>query len=196
MKELLEKLSKGETTVEEVLKAIDDNQKDYVPRSRLNDKNDEIKDLKDELKNRDTQITDLQKAVKGNEDLENKLKDLEKANGDWETKYKAAQIDAAIKLAAKDAKDPADVLAFVDKSKLQLNEDGSIVGLDDALKTLRESKAYLFGDSEPAGLRGRQPHPPGNTPPSMTKDQFNQLGYSDRVKLYNENPDLYKQLSN
>lgn len=194
MKELLEQLSKGEVTIDDVLKAIDDNQKDYVPRSRLNDKNQEISELKAEIKTRDEQITDLQKAAKGNEELETKLKDLEKQNGEWESKYKQTQIDTAIKLAAKDAKDPADVLAFIDKGKLQLNEDGTITGLDDALKTLRESKAYLFAEEQRLG--GRTPHPGGQKPPAITKEQFNSMSYNDRVQLYNENPDLYKTLSN
>lgn len=193
MKELLEKLSKGETTVEEVLSAIDNDKKDYVPRSRLNDKNDEIKDLKAEIKNRDDQITNLQKEVKGNEELETKLKDLEKANGDWEQKYKQTQVDTAIKLAAKDAKDPADVLAFINKDNLKLNDDGTITGLDEALKGLRESKSYLFAEEPKLG--GRNPHPPGNQQKSITKEQYDQMTYQDRVKLFEENPDLYNQLN-
>lgn len=31
--------------------------------------------------------------------------------------------------------------------------------------------------------------------PSMTKEQFEQLGYADRVKLFNEQPDLYKEFT-
>lgn len=193
MKELLEKLSKGETTVEEVLKAIDEADKEKVPRSRLNDKNEEIKDLKAEIKNRDDQITNLQKAVKGNEDLENKLKDLEKTNGEWETKYKQTQIDTSIKLAAKDAKDPADVLAFIKREGLELSEDGTVKGLEEALKGLKESKPYLF---EEVGLRGRKPND-DNTPPAnnvknpWSKEHFN---LTQQAKILTEDPELAKQL--
>lgn len=31
--------------------------------------------------------------------------------------------------------------------------------------------------------------------PTMTKEQFDKLGYADRVKLFTEQPDLYKELS-
>ena len=62
MKELLEKLAKGETTTEEVLKAIDDAEKDKVPRSRLNDKIEEVKELTGQLKERDDQLVELGKA--------------------------------------------------------------------------------------------------------------------------------------
>jgi hypothetical protein len=195
MKEVLslfEKFQSGELTAEqfeaEVTKA------DYVPRKRLNDKITEVNTLKDEIKARDGQILDLQKAVKGNEELEKKLTDLERANGDWAAKYKKTQIETAIKLAAKDAKDPADVLAFINKDGLELSEDGTVKGLDEALKTLRESKSYLFGDVSP-GLKGRQPNNPPGEPKGVTKEQFKSMGYTDRLKLYNENPDLYNQLN-
>jgi hypothetical protein len=197
MKELLDKLSKGEATVEEVLKAIDDNQKDYVPRSRLNDKNDEIKELKDEIKQRDTQIDQLQQSAKGNEDLEKQLEDLKKTNDDWEQKYKQNQLNNAVKLAvAKDAKDADDILHFINKDSLSLNEDGTVKGLDDALKGLRESKSYLFVEKEEPSLKGRKPNDSKETPSGLTKEQFNQMGYQDRAKLYQEQPELYKQLSN
>jgi len=32
------------------------------------------------------------------------------------------------------------------------------------------------------------------TPKTITKEQFSQMNYKERVKLYNENPELYKQL--
>ncbi|MDF2902374.1 MAG: hypothetical protein K0S25_12 [Bacillus sp. (in: firmicutes)] len=193
MKALLEKFLKGESTIDDVLAAIDNDKKDYVPRARLNDKNVEIKDLKDEIKNRDDQITELQKATKGNEELEKKLKTLEKANGDWETKFKQTQIDTAIKLAAKDAKDPADVLAFIKKEGLELNEDGTIKGLDDALKGLRESKPYLFG--EKPGLNGRQPNnPPGTHQTVKNPFSTEHFNLTEQARLFKEDPELYKQL--
>lgn len=195
MKELLERLTKGETTVDEVIKAIENDKKDYVPRSRLNDKNEEIKQLQDQIKERDGQVEQLKKAVKGNEDFEKKIADLQKKNEDWESKYKQTQIDTAIKLAAKDAKDPADVLAFVKREGLELNEDGTVKGLDEALKGLRESKPYLFGEETP-GLRGRTPHTPPNpnekhTMNPWSKETFN---LTEQGKLLRENPELAKQL--
>jgi hypothetical protein len=196
MKELLEKLTKGESTVDDVLKAIEDSKKDFVPRSRLNDKNDEIKELKEEILNRDTQIAELQKSVKGNDDLTKQIEDLKKANDDWQGKYKETQLNNAIKLAvAKDAKDANDILHFINKEGLEVLEDGTVKGLEDAVKKLRESKSYLFAEETPS-LKGRKPNDDPTPPPTgVTKEQFAQMGYSDRVKLYNENPDLYKTLS-
>ena len=47
-------------------------------------------------------------------------------------------------------------------------------------------------------LGGRDPHnsDPNGAPQKVTKDQFNQMGYTDREKLYSDNPELYNQLTN
>lgn len=37
--------------------------------------------------------------------------------------------------------------------------------------------------------------PPVNNPGTTTKEQFNAMGYMERVKLANENPELYNQLN-
>ena len=35
----------------------------------------------------------------------------------------------------------------------------------------------------------------GDVKKSMTKKEFDELGYTERVKLYNENPELYKEMT-
>ena len=37
--------------------------------------------------------------------------------------------------------------------------------------------------------------PPVNNTGTITKEQFAQMGYQDKVKLYNDNPELYNQLN-
>ena len=37
--------------------------------------------------------------------------------------------------------------------------------------------------------------PPVNNTGTTTKEQFAQMGYQEKVKLYNENPELYNQLN-
>lgn len=167
MKELLEKLKNGETSVDEVLGKIEEGKKDMVPRARLNEKSEEIKELKAEIENRDKQISSLEQAAKGNEDLEKQIQDLKADNEGWAQKYQQSQIDTAIKLAAKDARDPGDVLAFIQKDELKLEEDGTVKGLDDALKGLRESKPYLFAAEEKPQLKGRTPNPETQQPPQQ-----------------------------
>lgn len=194
MKELLEKLKNGEASVDEVLAKIEEGKKDMVPRSRLNDKNEEIKELKAEIENRDKQISDLEKTVKGNEDLEKQIQDLKAENESWAQKYQQTQIDAAIKLAAKDARDPADVLAFIKKDDLKLEDDGTVKGLDDALKELRESKPYLF--DEGPKLKGRTPNTEGATPEHTGPNPWKKetLNLTEQARILKQDPELAEKL--
>lgn len=194
MKELLERLKNGEASVDEVLAKIEEGKKDMVPRSRLNDKNEEIKELKAEIENRDKQISDLEKTVKGNEDLEKQIQDLKAENESWAQKYQQTQIDAAIKLAAKDARDPADVLAFIKKDDLKLEDDGAVKGLDDALKELRESKPYLF--DEGPKLKGRTPNTEGATPEHTGPNPWKKetLNLTEQARILKQDPELAEKL--
>jgi myosin heavy subunit len=201
MKELLEKLANGESTVDEVLKAIDEADKDKVPRSRLNDKIEDIKDLQKQLSDRDKQLKDLSKKAEGNEDLQKQIADLQETNkkvkSDYEQKLAEKTFDFSLEkaLANAKAKNPRAVKALLDREAIKLDGD-KLLGLEEQLKTLQESDGYLFGDNEPAGLKGRQPNPPSqNHNKELSKEQFNQMGYAERSKLYSENPELYKQLS-
>ena len=56
----------------------------------------------------------------------------------------------AIELNAKD-KTGADVLAFIDKSKVTANADGTFSGIDEQFKTLQETKSYFFDESGTGG---------------------------------------------
>jgi myosin heavy subunit len=202
MKELLEKLANGEATVDDVLKAIDEADKDKVPRTRLNDKIDEIKELQGQLSDRDKQLKDLSKKADGNEDLQAQIKQLQEDNkkvkDDYEQKLTEKTFDFSLEKALADAKakNPKAVKALLNKETIKLDGD-KLLGLEEQLKTLQESDGYLFGEEQPAGLKGRQAHPPGQKPATgVTKEQFAQMGYSDRVQLFNDNPELYKQLNN
>jgi hypothetical protein len=61
--------------------------------------------------------------------------------------------------------------------------------VDKALTDLATNKAYLLGKKHDIG---------GGTPPignkTMTKEQFDKLGYKERVELSIKNNELYKQL--
>jgi chromosome segregation ATPase len=172
----------------------------------LKDEADKAKDdadaLKGQLSDRDKQLKDLSKKAEGNEDLQEQIKKLQdenkKVKDDYEQKLTEKTFDYSLDKALADAKakNPKAVKALLNKEAIKLDGD-KLLGLEEQLKSIQESDGYLFGESEPAGLKGRQAHPPGQKPPStITKEQFSQMGYGDRVQLFNDNPELYKQLSN
>ncbi|MDH9161295.1 phage scaffolding protein [Staphylococcus succinus] len=189
---LLEQFSNGEVDKQKVVDAIEEQNSGMVPRSRLNDKNTEIKDLKEELTNRDKQIETLEKSVKQDSELQNELEQLKQTNADWQTKYQESQLNNAIKLGvAKDANDPNDILAFINKDGLEVQEDGEVKGLDDALSNLRESKPYLFAETKPTG---RKPEDGSNPTGGLTSEQFNSMSFDDKQNLYQNDPDTFNKL--
>lgn len=164
----------------------------YIPKQKFDEKNNEVKDLKAELKQRDEQIGQLKTSAQGNEELTKQIADLQKANDDWQHKFKSNQLETAIKLAAKGAKDANDILAFIKRDGLELQEDGAVKGLEGALKGLKESKPYLFEDNV---LVGRKPNDTTQTPAGMknpwSKEHFN---LTQQAKIMKEDPELAKQL--
>lgn len=142
----------------------------YIPKAKM----DEIIGSKNELKNQlgelTSQLETLKKSSRGNEELTKQIEELQKKNGDWEGKFKETLLTGAIKVEAMKAKakDPTDVIAFLDKSKLEIAEDGTVKGLEDQLKKLQESKPYLFGEAaqQPGG---------GANPPGSSKTEIQQI---------------------
>lgn len=191
---LLEKFKNGEVDAQKVIDAVDESKSGMVPRSRLNDKNEEIKDLQTEIENRNKQISELEKSVKDESEIQKELEQVKQQNADWQDKYQQSQLNNAIKLAvAKDANNSDDVLALMNKDGLELQEDGTVKGLEEALKGLREDKPYLFAETKPTG---RTPNDGDNPSGGITKDQFDAMSVSERTDLFVNDRSTYDKLVN
>lgn len=121
-----------------------------IPKSRFDEINEAKKQLEQQIKDRDNQLKELQKKAEGNEELTNQIKQLQEENKQAKTQYeqqlKDLQISSAIKLALSGKVHDAELVArLIDKSKIELGEDGKITkGLEEQIKSLQESKAFLF----------------------------------------------------
>ncbi|AVV56407.1 hypothetical protein C7121_09840 [Paenibacillus glucanolyticus] len=138
----------------------------WIPKDKFNEANEAKKKLETDLRDRDKQLADLKDAAKGNEDLQAQIKKLQDDNKATKEKYDAdmkdLQLNTALKLAlGSDVHDADYAISQLDKSKIEIGEDGSIkAGLEDQVKSLRESKAFLFAEeSENTGLtlKGAKP---------------------------------------
>lgn len=116
------------------------------------------------------QLDELQKKL---ETSTTQLNDYQTKNTEWESKYKETQIDTAIKLGLVNAKvNPkyTDLLSTkFDKSKFELNEDGSIKGLDEQLQSVQENYKELFGEVIPGSAGNNPPGGGGNIPKDESK---------------------------
>lgn len=191
---LLGQFKDGEIDKQKVIDAIDESKSGMVPRSRLNDKNAEIDELKAEITNRDEQIAKLQDSVKDDSELQKELDELKDKNAEWQTKYQESQLNNAVKLAvAKDANDADDILAFINKDELELQDDGNVKGLDKAIESLKESKPYLFVENKPSG---RTPDDGKNVNGGLTQEEFNNMSVAERTNLFVNDRKTYDALIN
>lgn len=91
------------------------------------------------------------------------------------------------------AKDTSILSKMLDMEKVKYNDKFEIVeGLEDQINSIKESHDYLFDNDNPLPTFTGDIKQPGKT--QITKEVFNKMGYQDRLKLYNENKELYDQL--
>lgn len=91
------------------------------------------------------------------------------------------------------AKDTSILSKMLDKEKVKYNDKFEIVeGLEEQVNSIKESHDYLFDNDKPLPTFTGDIKQPGKT--QITKEVFNKMGYQDRLKLYNENKELYDQL--
>ncbi len=87
-----------------------------------------------------------------------------------------------------DAKNPEVLKALIDFSSVSF-ENGEITGLSEQIDAIRQENPFLFDDSS-APKFTRRP----KASAEITKKDFDNMSYSDRVKLFSKNPALYKSL--
>ena len=98
-------------------------------------------------------------------------------------------IDAA--LSAAGAKNSKAVKALLDTGKVKLGEDGKLTGLDEQLKEIQKTDAYLFAEKQQgqqATFKGFQPGASGDMKPG-TKVDTSKMTYSELAAYMAANPD-------
>lgn len=121
-----------------------------IPKERFDEVNKAKKTLEEQVKTHETQLKDLQDKAKGNEELQKTITDLQQANETAKTEYeqqlKDERMNAALKLSLHSKVHDVDLVAgLIDKTTIELSEDGKVTkGLEEQLKTLQESKSFLF----------------------------------------------------
>lgn len=91
------------------------------------------------------------------------------------------------------AKDTSILSKMLDMEKVKYNDKFEIVeGLEEQINSIKENHDYLFDNDNPLPTFTGDIKQPGKT--QITKEVFNKMGYQDRLKLYNENKELYDKL--
>lgn len=105
---------------------------------------------------RDTQLETLKNSTGDIEQLKQRVEALQAENEETAGKYteqiNEMKLNTAIKLMIAGKVHDEDLTAGqFDKSKLILNEDGTVTGLQDQLQAIQENKKFLFKATEEPG---------------------------------------------
>lgn len=127
----------------------------FIPKARFDKVNDQKKELETQLKTSSETIETLKKNNSDNETLQRAIgeheKTIEKLKKEAEDKDFSYSLRDALKEAG--CIDSKALEVYLTKENLKL-EDGKIVGLEEQLNSLKESKTYLFKDTIPQDTGG------------------------------------------
>lgn len=175
LKELLKTAGVDESKIEGIVTGFNKEvPKHLVPKAKYNEVSSAKSQLEKDVSERDEQLEELKSAAGASEELKNQIQTLQDENKTAKETHaaelKELQLSNAIKLALSGKVHDADLASsLIDKEKLVVADDGKIVGLDEQLTSLQESKGFLFipeGDPTP-NVKGAKPTEgdPGGTPP-------------------------------
>lgn len=160
---------------------------------------------KGELETANGLISDLKKGTKGNEEMQSKINKYETETiPNMQKQIQEIKISSALKVALL-AEKALDVpyLSFKvseklkeDGRSLELDENENIKGWNDLLSGLKTQFPNQFETSKNNLQIEANPLPESDThKPGVTQEQFNRMGYQNRLKLKQEQPEVYAQLT-
>lgn len=176
---------------------------EYVGKGKYDALNDLLTGKTRELETANGLITELKKGTKGNEELQGKITAYEGQVQQLQEQLQETKIKSAIKVALLSEKAlDVDYLTFKLESKLkedgktlELDENDNIKGWKDMLSGLKTQFPTQF---ESPNSKKFEEHKleDGDDKGGITKSGILKMSYAERAKLYEENPDGYKEAMN
>ena len=152
-------------------------------------------------------LSDVQKELdelkaKGDDgwkEKHDKLKgDFDTYKKDVEAKETHSKKVEAYKTILKDAglseKGIEKAIKYAEWDKIELETDGKLKGASDHIKAAKEEWSEYVTTTTTTGAKTSTP-PANNGNSGVTKEDFQKMSYKDRLQIYNENPDLYNELT-
>lgn len=180
---------------------------EYVGKSKYDALQEVLNGKETELISANDLIAELKKGTKGNEELQGKITAYEGEVADLKQELADTKLKSAIKVALLSEKAvDVDYLTFKLNEKLkekgetlELDDNDNIKGWDAQLEGLKTQFPTMF-EKTGGGDGGYKPLENGGLPKpnpnkTVTKEQFAAMGYDERLKLKQENEQLYRQLA-
>lgn len=198
------KVNEGETDKLKHVRFADLSEGGYVSKDKYTSLETDLSGKTSELEKANNLIEELKKSTGKDEGLQQKITDYEAEIDKLKKENETLKTDNALKfaLAAAGAVD-VDYLVFKAKEKgeIKLGDDGKIKGEDDLISGLKTQLPAMFGASNNQQQNNSNRKilennlPGGDNDKTVTKEQFRAMGYADRLKIKQENPELFKQLN-
>ena len=155
--------------------------------------------LNQQLTEANALIETLKKSTKGQEDAQQKITAYETQVQQLQGELTKTKIlsEAKYKLVQAGAKDVDYMLYLIEKDgELTLGDDGEVKGLDDKIAGLQVKQPTQFESKNGKKniLENKLPEDGNPGDKTVTKEEFNKMGYNGRVALRKENPELYNQM--
>ena len=111
--------------------------------------------LKSQMSERDKDLKKLRSQVKDNEGLTKQFNDLK-------SKYATNRLNSAIdqSLSKANVRNNKAIRGLLNMDEIKLDDDGNLTGLDDQIKSLHKSDAYLFNEGQKQGYQPSDGQPP------------------------------------
>lgn len=155
---------------------LDDGVKDiFVPKSRLDKALSQLRVANDTITSQAEDIAQIGQLTKDNQQAQLTITQLQTKLADSQKAMQTISIQTALASKAEQLGFilPAeDLVGFIDQDKLKVNSDGTVTGVEEALKNLKQTKPYLIKTIEGGngkareggnGPSGDEPTPEGGT---------------------------------
>ena len=179
---------------------------EYVGKGKYDALQELVNGKETELKSANDLIAQLKKATKDDEALQKKIGDYDVQVAQLQAQLQETKLKSAIKVALLSEKAvDVDYLTFKLNEKLkekgeslELDENDNIKGWENQLSGLKTQFPSMFESAGNGKLKvlgdNRLPSNEGHEA-GITQEQFNKMGYQSRLKLKQEQPDVYAQMT-
>lgn len=175
---------------------------EYVGKGKYDALNELLTGKQTELDTANNLIAELKKGTKGNEELQGKITGYETQVADLQKQLAETKLKGALKVALLSEKAlDIDYLSYKVHEKLrgegktlELDENENIKGWDDLLSGLKTQFPTQFETAKGSKV-DPNPLPARNNNTGITKADFDKMGYQSRLKLKQEQPEVYAQMT-
>lgn len=137
-------------------RVIATNDGSWVPKSRIEEETAKARELRTTVNGLTKELNEAKQQLEANATLQQQVEQLTKDVADRDQTITGMKRSSKVReaLAKANAKDAAVVEKLLDASKIGEDDKGNLTGVEEQIKSLQESSAYLFNETQNNGFRG------------------------------------------